>query len=355
MKSIYSIVALAVCLLTACTEAPSEQENDKIIRLVKTQEVSSGLDSIYKELPGVVAANREAQLSFRIAGKVEDLLVKPGDIVQEGQLLASLDDTDTQIRLKSDQAAYQKALSDFNRGKTLVGNGTISQSEYNQLESALAAAEANFDGTKQNLAYSSLKAPFSGVIAKREIEKFEEVQAKQIVLILQDVSSIDIKVDIPESIMILANENSQPEVVAIFDAIPGKTFPLTMKEISTQADPDTSTYEVTLTMPTVEGFNILPGMSVTARALQDAGNGNTVTSAMFVPAHAVLEDNTGRFVFVAQAQGDGLAKIERRDVVTGSIISSGLEIVSGLKPGDKLVVAGMSKLFDGLEVRIEQE
>jgi RND family efflux transporter MFP subunit len=338
-------------VLSGCSQPESETDTQPTLRYVRTLEVQPASQHRFTELPGVVAANRAAELSFRIAGKVEQLLVKEGDKVNEGQLLAALDDADIRIQLKADQALYDRALADFRRGQALVGNGTISQADYNELESTLAAAEAALESTKQNLLYATLEAPFDGVIAKRNIDNFEEVQAKQAVLVLQDVSTIDIKVDIPESIMIRTMRTQAPDVEAIFDAIPDKSFALTLKEVATQADVESNTYEVTMSMPRVEGYNILPGMSVTARATRTM-NGNGVTdSEIFIPAHAVLEDAKGRYAYVVTEQQNNLGIVKRRDVVTGTLSSLGLEIVSGLQRGENLVVAGMSKMYDGLEVR----
>ncbi len=353
MKNL-GLLILALVLF-GCEKQQDDAESETQLRYVRTLQINSSIQNLSRELPAVVAANRQAELSFRVPGKLIELKVREGDKVTEGQVLAVLDKTDTQIRLKSDQASYDKALADFKRGQLLVGNGTISQSDYNQLESALAGAEAALNTTKQNLIYTTLSAPFDGLIAKRNVDNYEEVQAKQPILVLQDVSTIDIKVDVPESIMILTEQKDRPDVVAIFDAIPNKTFPLTMKEVATQADRETNTYEVTLSMPTVKGYNILPGMSVTARATQKQGQGNTVSSNIFVPTHAVLEDAAGRYVFTAKPTEGDRAIVERRDVITGTLNSLGLEIVSGLKQDDLLVIAGMSKMFDGLEVRIKAE
>lgn len=350
MKSAYLLTLFVAFLISGCSQ-PTEKESTEVpLRLVKTVQIGEPGQSFVRELPGVVAANQQADLSFRIAGNLTEILVREGDEVSAGQVLAKLDDTDTQIRLKSDQASYDKALADFNRGQALVGNGTISQSEYNQLESSKASAEAALESTKQNIQYSTLTAPFSGFIAKRIVDNFEEVQAKQTVYVLQDISSIDIKIDVPESIMIITGEHARPNVVAMFDAIPDKTFPLTFKEVATQADPETNTYEVTMSMPRVLGYNILPGMSVTARATPPTEL-TQFANSVFVPAQAVLEDSEGRFAFVAVPSDSGTALVERRSVVTGVMSSVGLEIVSGLNTGEHLIIAGMSKMYSGLQVR----
>lgn len=355
MKIHLVITLLFFMAIVGCSKPTEVTETDVVLRHVRTLTLESPEQKRFIELPGVVAANRKAELSFRIAGKIKTLAVKEGDHVVEGQVLASLDSTDVKIQLKSDQAEFDRALADFNRGQALVSKGTISQADYNQLQSTLAAAEAALETTKQNLLYGQLKAPFDGVIAKRNIDNFEEVQAKQEVLTLQDVSSIDIKVDIPERIMILTNEDTKPEVEALFDAIPDTSFPLALKEVATQADLDTNTYEVTLSMPRVDGFNILPGMSVTTRARQTLGLPQLTSTSVYVPAHAVLEDSSGRYAFVVIQKDEAVHAVERRDLTTGTLSSLGLEITSGLAPGDTLIIAGMSKMYQGLEVLLLQD
>jgi RND family efflux transporter MFP subunit len=351
-----NLFAAILCslILSACNPTADKPAAGSAPRLVRVSEVGSAGQDVFRELPGVVAASQEAQLAFRISGTIKKLTVKQGDHVDAGQVLALLDDTDINIQLKNDNAQYERALADFNRGKALVKQGTISQSDYNRLQSQLAASKAALEASEQRLLYSSLTAPFKGRIGKRYVENFEEVQAKQTIYTLQDIASIDIKVDLPESLMILANINNLPEVTAMFDAIPDRQFPLTMKEIATQADAETKTYEITLSMPEIEGYNILPGMSVTVRANESSTNTQSANS-IYVPAQAILEDNEGRYAFVATLTQDNLAKVERRQVVTGNLSSAGLEIISGLNNGDKLIVAGMSKMYPDLVVRLEQE
>jgi RND family efflux transporter MFP subunit len=206
----------------------------------------------------------------------------------------------------------------------------------------------------QSVAYTKLKAPFAGRIAIRHVENFEEVQVKQAIVTLQDPSAITIRIDVPESVMIRVKEESDPEVYAVFTQIPDRQFPLTLKEASTQSDEQTKTFAVSFSMPAVDGFNILPGMSVTVRAKPEYSSTSGL-EVIHVPAHAVLEDAQGRFVYLVKPIGDGKGEVEKRLVTVGELSTLGLAVISGLEVGDEVVTAGMSKMVPGLVVRLPSE
>jgi RND family efflux transporter MFP subunit len=340
----------ALISLMACDRAP---DIDKPVppRLVRTLHVTAQGNNIWREFPGVVEAARKADLSFRVSGELKKISVKEGDLVEKGQLLAQLDDTDYRIQFDSRKAEFDKADNDFERAGKLVDKGAISSADYDSLKAQRESARAGLASAMQNLAYTKLKAPFTGRIAVRHVENFEEVQAKQKIVTLQDPSLIMIRIDVPESVIIRVRESSNPEVFATFSQIPDQRFPLTFKEISTQSDEQTKTYAVSFVMPAVEGFNILPGMSVTVHAKPEypRKNGHLV---IHVPAHAVLEDTQGRFVYLVKSKGDGMGEVEKRLVTVGELSTLGLAVISGLEVGDQVVTAGMSKMAPGLIVRL---
>ena len=348
-----SFLILLVFLLPACDRS-TEPVAKPPLRFVKTEKVTTPGTNTWREFPGVVEAAQKADLGFRVAGKLNKMLVKEGDIVTSNQLLAQLNTTDFDIQLKSRQAEFDQADADFKRGKNLVEKGLISRSDFDKLKAQDESAKAGLAAAKQNLEYASLRAPFSGRIAKRHVDNFEEVSAKQTVYTLQDLSSMSIKINIPESVMILVRKGANPEVYATFDKIPDRQFPLSLKEVSTQANESTNTYEVTLSMPVIEGFNVLPGMSVTVRGKPE--NGNVAESnVIHVPAQAVLEDAEGRYVYVVKVVDSNKGQVEKRMVTTGKLSNLGLAISSGLNTGELIVTAGMSKMHSGLEVRLQSE
>jgi hypothetical protein len=152
--------------------------------------------------------------------------------------------------------------------------------------------------------------------------------------------------------MIRAKEgNSGRRIVAIFDALSDAEYPLEFTEASTQADEVTQTYELTFTMKRPKGIILLPGMTARVRAetpvteLSDAN--------YFLPANVVLKDRNGNYVFVVNDVGEGRGEIARRSVIVGEISQFGIKIFSGIELGERVVTAGMSKVSDGMLVKLD--
>jgi RND family efflux transporter MFP subunit len=314
--------------------------------------VSVGDGRVWREFPGVVDAARKADLGFRVGGSLEALSAKEGDDVAEGSVLARLDQSDFRIKVNSAAAEFERARAELERAEGLVGQGHISRSDYDKLKAQFATAKSNLDAARQNLEYTVLTAPFAGRIAERHVDNYEEVAASQPVYTLHDASALTVRVAVPESVMINVRRDRQRRAYALFDAIPGREFPLEVKEAATRADPETQTYEVTLLLEDRGEHNILPGMSVRVRGEKVPEDGDEAPPPV-VPARAVLDDGGGRYVFVAEPVDDRQGVVRRRAVEVGRLTDAGLEIRSGLADGESVVSAGMSKMRDGLRVRME--
>ena len=143
-------------------------------------------------------------------------------------------------------------------------------------------------------------------------------------------------------------EVGQP-VSATFDALPGQAFPSKVIEVGVAVTGAASTFQVTVQLDGSDP-GIRSGMAaeVTFR-VQEGVPGDTI----IVPGVAVGEDDAGRFVYVVEPGADGIATVRRRDVEVGRL-TEGIEIVSGLSPGEVVVTAGVRRLSDGLKVRYEE-
>ena len=251
------------------------------------------------------------------------------------------------------QSSYEKALSDFNRAKELIASKSISQADFDQLKAQHNSAQAQLQSAENKLEYTHLYASFDGVIARRYVENFQEITAQTPIVALHDLNNINFKVDIPESILINVKPGSEPpEVTASFASLPDETFDLTFKEISTQADEVTKTYQVVFTMPASEQHTLLPGMS--ARVRVSAPDNFGPAADYYVPAHAVLMDARGKYVYTVETVEQGVGKVSRQDVVIGNITAWGIEVFSGLESGQHIVTAGMSKVSDGMLVKFQK-
>ncbi|WP_416307088.1 efflux RND transporter periplasmic adaptor subunit [Neptunicella sp. SCSIO 80796] len=342
-------VDLTLILLTnGCHKAPQTEDSPEL-RRVMTQVVESTSAQRWREFPGVVEAAQQADLGFRVAGKLVSIAVEEGDHVAQGQVLARLEDADYQIQLNSAKAEYNQANTEFERAKVLLNKTLIARADYDKLAAQRAAALASLEAAQQNLQYTIIKAPFTGIIARRYVDNFEDISTMQPIVTIQDLSTLHIKVDIPETVMIRLKQASGTKVYASFDALPNQQFPLALQAVSTEADPASRTFSVTFNMPSLGNATILPGMSVTVRGTQQGMPGG-----ILVPTQVVSENTNGRFIYVVQSNGDGTGTVHQRAVYTGAIHQQGIVIVSGLQDGERIITAGMSKMSEGLQVRLGQ-
>lgn len=357
MTKLTQLICIIPILLfiSACDEQQTTVEEEPL-RPVRTVLASAGDGITGRDFPGIVIAENRADLSFRVSGKLKELLVKEGEQVVKGQVLARLDQTDFKIELNDKQASYDKSKASFKRSATLVEPGHISRREFDEIKAAYSTADAHLKAAKQNLIYTELKAPFDGNITKTYIDNFEEAMARDKIATLQDLKSMQIEIDIPESLMINVRRSSeQRQIHATFDAIKDKKFPLTFHEVSAQADETTHAFKIRFRLPPIKNYTILAGMTATVVAdkAPDA-DGGADKKEIIIPSHAVLEDNNGRFVYIAipESVSSMTGIVHRRSVTTSRLTNSGLLITSGLDPDDLVVTAGMSKMQEGLRVRL---
>ena len=359
MKTGYRVVLACTVLpllMTACREeAPLPPPES---RPVKTMVIGGVTSGDYRQFPGVVDAMQKAELSFRVEGKLKEILVKEGDMVEKGQLLARLDPTDYQIKLNDRKASYETAKANYERAKKLVEKGAISRVDHDKIRAEYATAKANLEAAEQDLKYTSLKATFPGYIAKRHVENFEEVRRKQAIFTLQDISELEIRVDVPENLMIQLRRQVEPgktseprrKMYAVFDQIKDVEFPLELKEISTTADVNTRTFEATLKMKSPENYNVLPGMTATVFAeLFTSEMGKTVT--VDLPVTAVVADaDKAATVWVVD---EDTMTVSSKPVKPGMLSSNSIS-VSGLEVGERVVTAGAAFMREGMKVTLLQ-
>ncbi|MEH6471884.1 MAG: efflux RND transporter periplasmic adaptor subunit [Halopseudomonas sp.] len=340
----------AVCasaILFGCSEQEAEVQVE-IVQPVKTFVVGSSGSTSIRQFPGVIGANQKVDLAFRVSGKLKTLPAREGVFVEKGQVIGQLDPTDYKIVVSDRQASHQEAKANFERGAQLLPKGHISKKDYDGLDASFKSATAALTDARQQLAYTTLKAPFAGQVAKRMVENFEEVQAKQAVIELQDTSSLEVKIDLPEGVVKRIKIGGvKPTIYALFSVAPDKQFPLTIKEFATVADPQTQTFRLTLGMDSPSSITVLPGM--TTSVIIDETNVMLDSSTSFViPLSAVAGDITLQpQVWVVD---EASMTVLPRSVRVGALQGLSVEIKEGLQPGDRIVVAGVSFLSEGLKV-----
>lgn len=353
----YFLVLILFILLSGCSsqEKSSHSSNSgSVVRSVKTVVIDDRKEPQGQYFPGVVDAANKADLAFRVGGKVIELLVSEGGSVNEGDIIARLDAIDYQIRLTKAKAQYVSASGDYERAKRLLVNQVISKSELDKLKAANDSAKAELDDAQQLLSYTELKAPFSGVVAKRHIELYEEANAHQTVISLHDLSTLNINLNVPESVMINIKRNNEERVAyAMFDSIKNERFSLHFKEIETVADSATKTFGATFTMVAPANHYILPGMSVKVFGEYKQSEINDNKHKTNIPLQAIMKRSDTHFVYTVNNLESGIGIVGKRNVKIGELTEYGVQIGSAFEPATHIIVAGLQHIALGQKVKVQ--
>lgn len=351
-RRMYATVALAACLLAmnGCGEEPAT-ELSPVVRPVKTV-VVGGEQTAELSFPGTTQASHRSVLSFRVKGPLIELPVNEGDLVKKGELLARIDPVDFEIKVAEASAAFRKAVADYDRYNRLYEREAVPLADVELHRAMRDVAEAQLRQAEVNLGYTWMYAPYSGWIGRKFVENFESVLAREEILTLQNLNEVEIVVNVPETIMARVGGRRDPDLVARFATAPGHEFPLTLKESTAEADAETQTFQVTLSMPQPEVIAILPGMTaqVVLRTTTSAEEALVDGGGFAIPALAAFADESGQAqVWVVDTSA---MTVHRRHVEIGEPTGSrDVQVLSGLDAGETIAVTAVHELVEGDEIR----
>ncbi|MEC6822215.1 efflux RND transporter periplasmic adaptor subunit [Photobacterium sp. NCIMB 13483] len=348
-----SVLSISIALLVVGCDKPTVEPREEL-PLVKVQQVKLSKQVPKLTFPAVASAADKSILSFRIAGEVTQILVRSGDRVKKGQVLARLDPSDFKLEVDDAQAKYNVNNSQYRRSATLLKNGYLPQSQFDELKAKRSIAKANLDLAQLKLSFTVLKAPFSGVISIVPVEQFENVKVGQQIMNIHSTDSVDIEIQAPDMIyskqsILDVDKGQRATAKAILPN--GEKYAVILKEFTTEPDPESGSFLVTLTMPMPKNQFILDGMSVEVEA--DAQKLQVYTvGQQIVPLEALFnldgDDITpsNKYVWVLAADNT----VSKRQVVTDKVVPEGVRLKSGVKEGEKVVVTGVNRLRDGQKV-----
>lgn len=329
--------------LGGCKEAapppPAEVSRPAVILEINNVASGSGL-----RFPGRVRAVQRAELAFNVPGQVVEFPAREGSRLAAGQLIARLDPANFETRFASARAEFEKAQADYERVRRIWEDSqAVARAEVDQKRTAMEVARSSFAAARKELEDTRLVAPFAGVIARRFVENFQNVQAKEPVVSLQNLAEMEIVTHVPERIV--RTEPRRAAGRAILEGMPEQSFPVTLKGFAADADPQTQTYEVVLGFVPPPGVTVLPGMP--AEVFPDFSAGGP--GEILVPLAAVLGAADGTpTLWVVDPE---TSRVSSRQVAVGAVRGSDIVILEGLAPGDRIVAAGVHHLRDGMLVR----
>ncbi len=335
---------------------------------------------------GYVTPRRRATIAAKITGRVTGVFFDEGTRVAEGQLLATLDDSDVKRALdsaKADRNSSSAAIADYevqlknaqimlHRAEQLQKAGVQTQEALDNATTAVDSLKAKIDLAKQQVAAAesriavaqqavdncTIRAPFAGIVVSKDAQVGEMVSpvsagggfTRTGIATIVDMHSNEFEVDVNESY--IARVEPGQDVKAILDAYPDREIPSKVRTVIPTADRQKATVKVRISIPHLEKYNfILPdmGVKVSFQGPKEAAPAKGPGPQAYIPKNAVRTDAGTSFVFIVR---DG--KVERRAISVGLDRGTDVAILAGVLPGDSLVVKGPENLRDGDKVQIRQ-
>ena len=350
LKRVIIVLAVTIALIIIAQIIKATQKEPEVVlpvRPVKVMELSLNEGDFTRTYPGVVKASQIVELTFEVNGRINEMPVVEGETVEEGDLIARLDPTDYVNRRDAAKAQYDTAQSNLDRSKSLFERDMISQVELETRQATFDVNMADFNIAQKAVDDTYIYAPFAGVISARYVDLHEQVQSQQAIMTLEDLTDIDVTINIPEKTVRHFNKY-KVNVFAIFDQDKEKQYVLEVKEFSSAPDPQTKTYKATLTMERPEGFNVFPGMAV--KVLLDGELKTEIPEDVFIiPASAFFSNPAGEtLVWVIN---DSDMTVSSRKVDTSTMIDGYIEVKTGLESGEIIAIAGVSQLMEDQKIR----
>lgn len=341
--------SLSLCLLSACQQPPEEVAAPRPVWVMSVGTTQTNASPSYT---GEVKSRYESSIGFRIAGKIISRAVNVGDLVKKGQRIAQLDPNDTRLNalaagaeVQTAQANLALAQSELARREQLYSQRFISKSALDSYETQVKTAQARLAQTQSQAAisqhqtaYTQLLADRAGVIGMIQAEPGQVVAAGQTIAQIYDLQTLEILIAVPEArignLKVGDSANITLNEVA-------QTFQGRIREIAPAANSQTHAFDLRIQLLSTDPL-IKPGMTAEVRL-----NATTATQRLIVPITAVTRHGDKPGVWVIDAKQQARARI----VTMGPLSEQGVEITSGLQPGETIATIGVHTLTEGMPVQ----
>jgi len=360
--------------MTAVSVAPAAAVEQPITRFIRAT--------------GSLMAEDHADVAAEIAGRIVATPIERGTAVSEGAVLVRVSPAEAEAQAKEAEAnaaqiearlgittggtfdvnavpevqtaksSYDLAQNEFNRIKSLLDQQVVSQSEYDQRRTQLDASRQQYEGARngasqqfqalqaararvtlahKSLADTTVRAPFTGLVAERLVSTGDYVTKGMKVAVVVRVNPLRVQLTVPEQFVSAVKVGSP--VTFQVDAYSGREFTGTVRYVSPTLEANRRALTVEAVVPNQSG-DLKPGLFATARIDQPEK-----VPAVMVPESAVLTQAGTSRVYVVNA-----GKVEERIVTTGQQVDALVEIATGLKAGEKVATKNVAQLFDGAKV-----
>lgn len=371
-------------LLTGCQEKQEGITEQKIIKQVYIQTIDQSAYSDQLTVSGNIVPTQTVKVSFKIPGIVSHVVVNEGDTVHKGDTIAKLDQEDYLIQVKADEAQvkaarlqieteipaqinqskaqYELTKTTYERIKTLVEKGAVSQSQLDEIsaklvvdkntydqaigakeiaQSKLEVAQSELDFANANIQDMILYSPIEGIVLQKMVEDQETISEGYPVVVIGQTGKVWAQIGVTDE-YINALHQGQKAKVYIYGI--DRWVEGSIDEITSLADEKTRTFPVKIDLDNSKG-EFRPGMICKAEIpLKDS-------KKILIPISSVIHLAAGSAVYT---YSDNTKTVEKRMIETGEIVNDQIEVVKGLKFGEKIVVQGQFVIHDEDVVAAEE-
>lgn len=341
----FSVVKVAASngKTAAKSEEKQKEEKKKAPVPVSVAAVETGTVSSYIRSTANLVSDNEVRILTEADGRIARLYVDEGAWVSKGQTLATLDREDTGIDLAKRQVKSETSHLAYERGERMLREGLISQEMFERLRMEDEMARQEVAEARYRIGQTAIRAPFSGRITSRVVEQGQHLRAGEELFNLADFDPLVAYIHLPEREVLGLAAGRETRITLKADE--SVKFRGRIRQISPVVDPATGTVKVTVEAVNPLPAAVRPGGFVTIDIVRESR-----PDAVLLPRQAVLRELQSAHVFVAR---NGIA--EKRAVELGLEEGESVEVLAGVKPGERVIVAGQGSLKQGSPVELLAE
>jgi len=288
------------------------------------------------EAVGTALANQAVEITSKVANTVTNIRFAEDQLVRRGDVLVEFDSTQLRAELGGAEAALAESQAQYDRSRQLETSNVLSRAQLDQIEAALKTNQAAVGVARARLSDTVIRAPFAGRTGFRSISLGSFVSPGTVVTTLDDTSIIKLDFTVPQTYLSAVKRGIA--ISARTNGLPGREFTGNVAALGSRIDPVTRSITVRAELPNRDGV-LRPGMFMTVNLTAED------SPVLTVPEAALVPEQGSTYVFaVIESQ------VEQRKVTTGRRKPGIVEITSGVKEGDRVIVDGTLKVRDGATV-----
>jgi len=318
----------------ALARTPAKTAVPVAVALAATEPFTETLEAL-----GTASANESVVITPTLEERVVGIFFEDGDAVDKDQVLVRLDDSESRYLLAEVSATLREQQKQFERISKLAKTNSTSRSRLDEEQGLLEIAKAKVAHLNAQLRDYTIRAPFAGILGTRRISNGAVIDSDTVITTLDDTTVIKLDFTVPEAY--LGFLRTGMDVAAQSPAYPDRDFNGTVTAISSRVDPETRTLTIRAQIPNPDRL-LKPGMLLTVDLIKNRAQ------ALIIPEEAVILEKDKKFALVVTAENT----VTKKEIVTGRRSPGKVEVLSGLKAGQRVIIKGITRVRPGISVNV---